>query len=294
MNRSRDVQLETSPERHFRTEDVRENLKTYTVSSSAVALVAQVILLALNMGATMALARLLVPRDFGLVAMVMTVMAFLRIFKDAGLSTATGQHEGVNHAQVSNLFWANVVVSAFASLVMVVSAPLVAGFYGEPELTGITLALAVTFVLSGLSAQHLAVLNRQMRFKAIAAIQIGSTTAGVVTGVGMAWWQYGHWSLVGAQLSTVVVSSLLTWNASRWRPQWFSRTTDTRPLLVFGANMTVSAFLYSVARGADGLFIGKYYGSDLLGVYSRASALLVRPMEQLTTPLNDVFVPALS
>ena len=67
-----------------------------------------------------------------------------------------------------------------------------------------------------------------------------------------------------------------------------------RSLLTFGANVTSSAFIYSLARGADSLLIGKYYGSDALGLYSRASALLVRPVEQFTSPMDDVFVPALS
>ena len=96
------------------------------------------------------------PRDFGLVAMVSTVMGFLRIFKDAGLSTATVQREGVTQAQVSNLFWINVAVSGLVTLLVAAAAPAIAWFYREPRLVGITIALSVTFLLAGSVVQHMA------------------------------------------------------------------------------------------------------------------------------------------
>ena len=80
---------------------------------------------------------------------------------------------------------------------------------------GVTVALSVTFLLAGLAVQHMALLNRQMRFKAIALIQIGSVLAGVLVGIGMAWLNYGYWSLVGMNVTTNVVALLMTWSASR-------------------------------------------------------------------------------
>src|SRR5262249_24923808 len=175
-------------------------------------------------------------RDVGLVAMVMTVMGFLKIFKDAGLSTATVQHEGITHALVSNLFWINVALSAVISLAFAASAPAISRFYREPQLVAITLALSATFLLEGSAVQHTALLNRQMRFKVIALIQVGSTLSGVLVGIGMPCFKLGFWSLVGLQLATPLSSCLLTWTASRWRPQPPIRGSGTRPLLGFGAN----------------------------------------------------------
>src|SRR5260221_4356986 len=94
-------------EEHFTTEHLLANLEGYTISGGVITMAAQGTQFLLSLGATMVLARLLTPRDFGLVAMVTTVMSFFRIFKEAGLSTATVQHEGITHAQVSNLFWIN-------------------------------------------------------------------------------------------------------------------------------------------------------------------------------------------
>ncbi len=287
--------LESDPnERHFVTAHLLANLKTRTISSGFVTIAAQGTQFFLNLGSIMILARLLTPQDFGLVAMVATVMGFLRVFGDAGLSTATVQREGITHAQVSNLFWMNVAVGGLMSLIVAASAPVIAWFYREPRLVGITLALSITFLLSGSAVQHWALLTRQMRFKVMAAIHLSSILAGALVGVGMAWLKCGHWSLVGSNVSMGVVSLTLVWSASGWRPQIFTRRSGMQPLLSFGADLTVGTFICSLARGSDGLLIGRFYGPDSIGLYSRANALLSRPLEQFMSPIQAVFLPALS
>jgi O-antigen/teichoic acid export membrane protein len=145
-----------------------------------------------------------------------------------------------------------------------------------------------------LTVQHLALLNRQMRFKKIALIQVGSLLAGSVVGITMAWLNYGYWSLVGTQLTAAIGGLLLAWSASRWRPQLPTRRTETWPLLSFGANVSASNFIYTLARGSDGLLIGRLYGPESVGLYSRAAALLNTPLGQFLAPIDAVFVPVLS
>jgi len=279
---------------HFKTDHLLANLESRSVSGGFITVVSQGIQFVLTLASTMVLARLLTPRDFGLVAMVWTVMGFLRIFKDAGLSTATVQRDHITHTHVSNLFWVNIAVSGFVSLLVAASAPLVAWFYRDPRLVAITLALSPTFLMAGLAVQHMALLNRQMRFKVIALIQIGSVLAGVLTGVGMAWLNCGYWSLVGLNLTTTLVALLLAWLASSWRPQFFKRHSGTRSLLHFGANLTAGTFIYSFARGLDGLLIGRFCGAVPLGLYSRAAAMLARPLEQFIAPIQAVVIPVFS
>ncbi|HZD96410.1 MAG TPA: lipopolysaccharide biosynthesis protein, partial [Candidatus Sulfotelmatobacter sp.] len=247
----------------------------------------------LNLVSTMILARLLNPRDFGLVAMVMTVTGFLRVFKDAGLSIATVQRERITHAQVSNLFWVNIAVSALGSLIVAGAAPVIARFYHNPRLIGVTLILSTTFIISGSTVQHQALLKRQMRFKALALIEVGSMAIGVLVGVAMAVLGYRYWSLVGSSLSMEIAGLLLTWSVSRWRPQLPVRRSGVGPLVSFGAHRTAGDFLLTVARGTDNLLIGKFYGATAVGLYSRASILLIRPLEQFLGPINAVFMPAL-
>ena len=289
-----ELSLTDAKEEHLKTDHLLTNLKGRTVSSGAITIIAQIIQFFLMLGSTMVLARLLTPHDFGLVAMVTTIIAFFRIFNEAGLSTATVQREGITHAQVSNLFWTNVIVGGVIALMLAMSAPIVSWFYREPQLNKITLVLCITFLLTTSTVQHLALLKRQMRFKLIALIQVSSTATGILVGITMAYLRFGYWSLVGMQITTPLTALLVTWAISPWRPQLPTWRAETRSLLHFGANLTVSSFLWSIARGSDGLLIGRFYGPASIGLYSRASALLTRPIDQLTGPIESVFVPMLS
>lgn len=291
---ARPCPVENWRQEQLKTDHLLTNLKERTIASGAITISAQAGKFVLNLVSTMILARLLTPRDFGLVAMVVTVTGFLRVFKDAGLSTATVQREGITHAQVSNLFWINIAVSVLCSLVVAAAAPAIAWFYHNPRLIGITLVLSATFLISGSTVQHQALLKRQMRFKALALIEVGSMAIGVLVGIVMALLKYGYWSLVGSSLSMETAALVLTWLASRWRPQLPTRHSGTRKLLTFGANITAGSFISTLARGTDNLLIGRFYGSTSVGLYSRASALLVRPLEQFLGPVNAVFIPALS
>jgi O-antigen/teichoic acid export membrane protein len=288
------TQDHTDNQQHFSTDHLLPNLRQRTISSGLITAVAQGVQFFLNLAYIMVLARLLTPREFGLVAMVTIVMDFLRIFQDPGLSTATVQRHQITHAQVSNLFWVNVSVGGVTTLLVAASAPVIAWFYREPQLVGITLALSMTFLLSSAAVQHIALLNRQMRFGMIAMINVVSLLAGYLTGIGMALGKYGYWSLVGASVIQASVSLVLALVISRWRPRLPSRRTETLGLLSFGANITVGTLIYSIARSADSLLIGRFFGAAAVGLYSRGSILLMRPVQQFIIPINAVLVPALS
>jgi Membrane protein involved in the export of O-antigen and teichoic acid len=291
---NRPTQATIPNEKYLSTDHLLGDLKGRTISGGFITIVAQGVQFVLNLGSIMVLARLLAPKDFGLYAMVTTVMGYLIVFMDAGLSTATVQRESITQTQVSNLFWINVALSAMAALVLAVSSPLVAWFFREPRLVAITLILSGTFFLGGVTVQHTALLKRQMRFKAIAFIQVTSTLTGIVFGVAMAWLGYRYWALVFSNVVTVAVAVPLTWCAIPWRPQLPSRGSGTGSLVRFGTSMAGGGFIYSLAKGADNLFVGRFYGADWVGLYSRAAALLNRPMEQFLYPISSVFVPALS
>jgi PST family polysaccharide transporter len=279
---------------HFATDHLLVGMRGRAISSSVITIFSQGIQFIMLIAATMILARLLSPPEFGLVAMVTTIMGFLRIFNDAGLSTATIQREGITHAQVSNLFWTNIALGGAVTLILAALSPVIAWFYREPRLVSVTLALCLTFLLTSSAVQHLALLKRQMRFKVIAAIQVSAAAAGILVGVGMAWFNFGFWSLVGMQLTTPLVTLVLALSFSRWRPQLPKRGHGTRSLLHFGAHLTASSFVWSLASGSDGLMIGRLFGAAPLGLYTRAGALLMRPVQQFMGPIEAVFVPTLS
>jgi O-antigen/teichoic acid export membrane protein len=285
---------ETSPSSHFSTDHLLSDLKRHTISGGVVTGSAQVAKFVLSLGSTIVLARLLTPRDFGLVAMVTVVTGFLTVFRHAGLAIPTIQREHITQAQVSNLFWVNLAVSGICTLMVAALAPVLAWFYHDSRLVPITQALSVTFLIGGFRVQHLALLRRQLRFKALAMIDVGSMALGVAVGILMASMRFGYWSLVGLSLATEVGSFIFTGSISQWRPQWPSRRSGVWPLLAFGARQTAGSLIFSIARSTDTLLIGRYYGAGAVGLYTRGAALIIRPIEQFLLPINSVFLPTLS
>lgn len=257
-------------------------------------MIAQAAQFGLTLGYNMVLARLLTPEEFGLVAIGMSIVGVLYIFRDMGLSTSTIQRAEISHAQVSNLFWINTGGGCAISLLLVLGAPFSGWFFKDPRVSNVTLSLAALFLLNGLSAQHTALLNRQMRFIAISVIEVVSMAVAFSTGAVLAKFQYGYWSLIIATLIQATLRLILTWYASDWWPQLPKKSVGTRSLVTFGTDLTIGGFIYSLARGSDTLILGRVFGSDAVGLYSRAAALLSRPMEQLVNPVFTVMVPALS
>lgn len=279
---------------HFRTDHLMADLKGRSVRGGAVTMAAQGAKFVLQLGSTAILARLLTPADFGLVAMVTAVTGFVALFKDAGLSMATVQREHVTHDQVSTLFWINVALSAALMLVTAALAPAIAWFYGEPRLTAITLAFAATFILGGFTVQHQALLQRQMRFKAIAAVDLLGLIVGIVTAVAMAWRGFGYWALVGMTASAACINCVIVWGLSRWRPGLPRRGCGVRDMLRFGGGLTSFNFLNYFTRNADNVIIGHSLGGEALGIYSKAYNLLMMPIRQISGPMGTVMVPSLS
>ena len=247
--RRTEAKQEDRNQEHIETDHLLPNLKRHTIVGGAIMISAQAAKFVLNLGSTVILARLLTPRDFGLVAMVTAVTGFVAIFRHAGLATPTVQREHITHAQVSNLFWINLGVSALCAIIVAASSPIMARFYHDSRITYITLALSTTFLIGGFRVQHLALLKRQMRFKAIALIEVGSMAVGVVVGVVMALLDYRYWSLVGFSLATEVASFLLTGTVSRWKPQLPTRGSGIGPMVTFGAHQTAGSFMFSLAAG---------------------------------------------
>src|SRR3954447_9686578 len=219
------VKQEGRNQEHIDTDHLLPNLKRHTISGGAITIGAQIAKFTLNLISTVILARLLTPKDFGLVAMVTAVTGFLAVFRHAGLATPTIQREHITQAQVSNLFWINLAVSGSCTVVVAALAPVLAWFYGDPRLLPITLCLSMTYLIGGFRVQHLALLRRQLRFKSIAIIDVGSMTLGVAVGVVMAFLHFGAWSLVGLSLATEFGSFIFTGSISQWRPNWPSRNS---------------------------------------------------------------------
>lgn len=265
-----------------------------TVRAGKVTFLAQAANFSINVVSLAVLARLLTPGDFGLIAMVTAVTGIAGMLKDAGLSVVTVQRETVTHEQVSTLFWMNIGISGILSIIIGAAAPTISWFYGDARLVSVSIALAFIFLFGGLAVQHQALLRRQMRFGALARIQIISSVAGLSIAILGAVNAAGYWALVMQMAVSEITSLLMTWAHCRWVPTWPKRGVGTRSMLKTGGFLTGFSFLNYFARNADNILVGKVWGVVELGSYAKAYSLLLMPIQQINGPISAVATPALS
>ncbi|HTN72394.1 MAG TPA: lipopolysaccharide biosynthesis protein, partial [Methylomirabilota bacterium] len=248
----------------------------------------------LRLGSLMILGRLLEPRDFGLVGMVMAMIGILDLFKDFGLSTAAVQRADISHEQHSTLFWVNILVGSILASLALGGAPLVARFYHEPRLVAVTAVLSIAFILNAAGVQHNAHLERQLRFTTLAGIEAISLAAGVATAIGMALRGYGYWSLVAMTIVPQFVSMSCLWWSSGWIPGLPRRGVDLLSMLRFGGTVTLNGLVVYLAYNLEKVLLGRFWGAEALGIYGRAYQLVNIPTANLNSAAGGVAFPALS
>jgi O-antigen/teichoic acid export membrane protein len=280
--------------RYFSTDHLKSDLKGRSVRAGALTVFTQVSRFTLNTGTTIILARILTPADFGLVAMLFAIIMFVEMFRDMGLSSATIQRATITHDQVSTLFWINVVFSLLVAAGICLASPYIADFYNEQRLRHVAYVLALTFFLGGANAQHAALLTRQMRFRALAIITIASITLSSALSIAVAYYTRNYWALVAGYLSLAVFMTIGMAAASGWVPGLPKRRCGIRPMIKYGFNFAAFGFVNNFARSMDSVLIGRAFGSQQLGLYSKAYQLVLMPIQQINVPLTRVAMPALS
>ena len=270
------------------------DLKERTIRGGAARLTSQVASLALRTVALVVLARLLDPKDFGLVGMVTAFTGILTWFRDFGLSAAAVQRVEITADQHSTLFWINVLFGALLMLVTVAAAPAIAAFYHQPSLLWVTVVLGTAFLFNAVGIQHSALLQRQMRFTAMAAISLASLTAGTAVAIAGAAIGYGYWALVASLVITPLVASIGFWLATGWVPGAPRRRAGIRSMMHFGGTLTLNGIVAYVGFNADKVMIGRFLGVDAVGIYGRGFQLINMPIDNLNAAVGEVAFSALS
>ena len=271
-----------------------KDLKEKTIRGGLARLGAQGANFLLRIVALMVLARLLGPKDFGLVGMVTAFTGVLGLFRDFGLSSAAIQRTTVTEEQASTLFWINLTVGALLGLLALGLAPAVAAFYREPRLVGVTAALAVGFLFNAAGVQHGVILQRAMRFTALAVINTVSLIVGSAAGIGGALAGYGYWSLVAMTVSLPLSSTIGLWIVTGWVPGRPRRQSGIRSMMRFGGTLTLNGLVGYVAFNLDKVLLGRVWGVDALGMYGRAYSLINIPTDNLNVAAGEVAFSALS
>jgi polysaccharide transporter, PST family len=261
---------------------------------SAVTLGGQGIKILLQFLSTAILGRLLTPADFGLMAMAAPVLTFFVIFRDLGLSNVAIQRASITAEEVSTLFWVNILAGVVLAIVVAALGPVAAAFFREDRLGPVLALLAVTFLINGASAQFLAMMQRRFRVRRLVLIDVCATTAGIAAGIVAAWRGFGFWSLVLVPIVTQSTSLLLALHGSHWSPGRVRIDRHIFGMIRTGAGFAGFNLFNFLSRNLDNILIGRTLGETALGYYSRAYNLMLIPLSQVTNPLAQVMVPALS
>ena len=271
-----------------------KDLRERAIKGAFARLCAQSANLALRVGSLAILARLLNPKDFGLVGMVAVLTGVLNLFRDFGLSAATVQHAIVTEEQTSTLFWVNMLVGLVLAGAAVGMAPAVAAFYHEPRLYWVTIIMASSFLFNAAGIQHSARLQRQLRFTTLSVIDTGSWLVSTVVAVAAAKAGYGYWALVAMTVTLPLVATIAFWAATAWVPRLPSRGAGIRPMLHFGSKITANGLIVYLASNFEKVLLGRYWGADAIGIYGRAYQLIRIPTDTLNGAVGEVAFSALS
>ncbi len=258
-----------------------------TLLSGGMGLVVQIVSAAV-------LARLLAPRDFGLVTMVTTFSLLLVNFGMNGFTEAIVQWEVIDRTLASNLFWINVCGSVVLSIGFAAAGPLLARLYRNPRIPGVTEAMSLTIFIGGLSVLHLALLKRAMSFSVVSANDFAARVVSVVVAisVGLAGW--GYWALVAGAVALSASTCIGAWVFCRWIPSVPRRNPNTGPMVRFAMHTYGRFATGYFSNNLDNFLVGWRLGATPLGFYKKAFDLFVLPTGQLSTGLTTVALSALS
>gem|GEM_PF-128312 len=276
------------------TDGVRANLKHKSIRGAVFMASGNAADVLVRMVSIAILARLLLPADFGLIAMVTALSGILDSFRDFGLSAATVQRPEITHRQVTNLFWVNAAVGGLLALALCAASPFIAAFYKDERLVTVTLALSLVFVWNGLTVQHEALLIRQLRQGELAAIRLFASVVSVVIAIALAVEEWGFWALVCREISRSAIVTCGVWLRCPWLPGLPRRHVGTSSLIRFGGELSFAHLIWSLFAQLDKLLIGRFFGATPLGMYRQAQQLLLASVEQLNGPIMGVAQPALS
>jgi O-antigen/teichoic acid export membrane protein len=271
-----------------------DDLKARAVRGGFAKLCGQATNFLLRLAFLAVLARFLSPEDFGLIGMVTVVTGLSGILTNAWLSAGSVQQATIDERQLSTLFWVYLSFGAALFVLCLAAAPLLVAFYGEPRLFWVTATLGLGCLFSTAGVQHFAILQRQLRYVALAAIETISLLASIGVGVGMAIAGFGYWALVAATIVFPTCNTVCLWRATRWIPGAPERSAGIRSTARFGGMITFNILIVYVAYNLDKVMIGRFWGADALGIYGRAYQLVTIPAENINTAIGGVAFSALT
>lgn len=270
------------------------SLKKKTISGVAWTLGQQVGVQGINFFVQILLARLLLPSDFGLIAMVQIFMTIGAALMDGGMTSSLIRTKNADNRDYSTVFHMNMLASILIYAIVFFAAPLMARFFDQPILTALVRVYTISFVIQALVGVQTTKLTKEMNFKLQMLMQLPSTIVGGIVGVVLAYKGYGVWSLVWMQLIMSFLFMIQHWIWSDWKPTLLFDKTKLKEHFGFGYKITLSTLLTSLYSESYTIIIGKFFPASQLGFYKQARTLSMFPVSNLTKALQKVTYPLFS
>lgn len=254
----------------------------------------RVVSMSLQLGIGIVLARLLGPEPFGLVAIALFIQSLGNLFAEGGLGAALIQSQDISEHDIRSVFSIQMLIGIGITSIVAGLAPLLAGFFKEPNAAPVIMIMASSFTVQALGQTANALIRRNLEFKKVQIISLISYCIGYMGfGLPMAYLDYGVWSLVAAQLTQVSINAL---------GSYFSHMHPILPLvapkhcrfLKFGAAITFNNITSWAISNLDTAIVGRFFETAILGVYNRVFNLVNMPMYAVTSSLQSVLFSAYS
>jgi teichuronic acid exporter len=241
---------------------------------------------------TIILARLLAPEQFGLIGMLSLFIALANTFLDSGFSNALIQKKDADYVDECSMFYFNLFIGALLTLALFLAAPLIANFYRQPSLTGLTRALSFGILIEAFDLVQTTRLTRSLDFKTqLKATLLGTLVSGLA-GIAAAYLGCGVWSLVIQSLTDDILSTMTLWIICDWRPALVLSVKSLKGMFGFGSRLLLSSLVSTFFNNLNQAFIGKVFSAASLGLYTRASSLTSVVIDATSNTLGRVLYPA--
>lgn len=239
------------------------------------------------------IARILMPEDYGVVAMLGIFIAVAQAFIDSGFGSALVHKQDRTEDDFSTVFYFNLAVSVFFFAVLWLSAPAIASFYKTPLLTEVTRAISCTLIINAFRAIHETQLRIRLDFKTRGIITIICTAAIGVVGLWMAYKGYGVWALVAQSIVGSILRTVLMWAFVKWRPRFVFSVKSFKELFSFGSKILATGLFDTIYGNIYSILIGKIFNPASLGKYNRAESFATFPSSNLYSVIQAVSYPVL-
>lgn len=249
---------------------------------------------AINFAVSVVLARMLLPSEFGQIGMLTIFMAIGTVLIENGLTSSLIRTAEPDQKDYSTVFFINIIASVLIYTCLYFASPLIANFFDQEILTSVIRVYGITFIIRAFGIVQTTRLTKQMDFKRQMIIQFPSLIAGGITGIGLAYYGYGVWSLVWMNIAQSIFVTVQYWVYTKWKPDFEIDMQRLKHHFNFGYKLTLSGLLDAVYQNIYNLIIGKYFSVAQLGFYTRAYSLRQLPVQNIAQALNKVTYPVFS